>query len=277
MSREHSAGSQIRKTQSLIELPTALDSPPVRGKLRPHGDAKPLDISVTVDDDLSVHYPGGKGKTYQHVINLLPHHPVYIETHLGGGAVLRHKKPAEQSIGVDIDPSVVRLWRSTFPRVATFINADAAEFLASFRFSGNEVVYCDPPYLQELRRKRRIYRFDYTVRDHERLLDILRELPCKVLISGYESSLYRSVLKTWNTVTFTAKTHNGTRDEVLWLNFEAPENLHDFRYWGCSFRERQVVKRRMERLTKRVAQLSRQEQHYLREWLSSELERRPMC
>ena len=45
-------------------------------------------------------YPGGKGKCYQHIINVLPPHPTYIETHLGGGAVLLHKKPARMSVGV---------------------------------------------------------------------------------------------------------------------------------------------------------------------------------
>ena len=33
-------------------------------------------------------YPGGKGKTYHQIINLLPPHKTYIETHLGGGAVV---------------------------------------------------------------------------------------------------------------------------------------------------------------------------------------------
>ena len=39
-------------------------------------------------------YLGGKGQTFQKLINLMPPHDVYIETHLGGGAVIRNKKPA---------------------------------------------------------------------------------------------------------------------------------------------------------------------------------------
>ena len=34
-------------------------------------------------------YPGGKGKCYQHIINLMPMHDTYIETHLGGGEPYR--------------------------------------------------------------------------------------------------------------------------------------------------------------------------------------------
>ena len=55
-------------------------------------------------------YPGGKGKTYQHIINLMPSHDVYIETHLGSGAVMRHKKPAKKNIGIDADASVLASW-----------------------------------------------------------------------------------------------------------------------------------------------------------------------
>jgi len=33
-------------------------------------------------------YLGGKGKTYQRIINLMPPRRVYIETHLGGGGSL---------------------------------------------------------------------------------------------------------------------------------------------------------------------------------------------
>ncbi len=39
-------------------------------------------------------YPGGKGHAFTHVINQMPPHQVYIETHLGGASVLANKKPA---------------------------------------------------------------------------------------------------------------------------------------------------------------------------------------
>ena len=48
-------------------------------------------------------YPGGKNGpgVYQTLINQIPPHDTYIETHLGGGAVLRHKRPAALNIGID--------------------------------------------------------------------------------------------------------------------------------------------------------------------------------
>ena len=85
-------------------------------------------------------YPGGKGKCYQRLINLMPEHQTYIETHLGGGAVMRNKLPAKKSIGVDLDSKVIEQWRKTEPCMCELINDDALSFLSSFPFKGNELV-----------------------------------------------------------------------------------------------------------------------------------------
>ena len=76
-----------------------------------------------------MHYPGGKGKSFQHIINVLPPHDTYIETHLGGGAVLRHKAPARTTIAVEIDPVVIDRWRAESPGLASYVEADANAFL----------------------------------------------------------------------------------------------------------------------------------------------------
>lgn len=57
-------------------------------------------------------FPGGKGGAYQKLINLMPPHDVYIETHLGGGAVIRNKRPARSNLGIEIDSEVVEMWTS---------------------------------------------------------------------------------------------------------------------------------------------------------------------
>ena len=57
-------------------------------------------------------YPGGKSGAgvFQAIINRIPPHRVYIESFLGAGGILRHKRPAQISIGVDIDPAVTEAW-----------------------------------------------------------------------------------------------------------------------------------------------------------------------
>ncbi len=217
-------------------------------------------------------YPGGKGKTYHQIINLLPPHKTYIETHLGGGAVLRNKKSAaDRSLAMDRDPKVIEHWRRCFPSLASYVEADALEFLTTTHFTGEEVIYCDPPYLPCTRRRRRVYRYDYDTHDHEALLKIICCLPSRIVISGYPSELYDSELHDWSTLTFTAKAHNGIRTEKVWFNFEPPKHLHDPRYLGNNFRERQTHRRRIDRLQRRIGSLSSQEQHSLSEWLANRL------
>ena len=40
----------------------------------------------------------------QPIIAMMPPHDTYIETHLGGGAIMKRKPPALHNIGIDIDP-----------------------------------------------------------------------------------------------------------------------------------------------------------------------------
>jgi len=54
-----------------------------------------------------MNYPGGKGGVYHKLINLMPPHEIYIETHLGGGAIMRNKYPAKRNIGIEIDSQVI--------------------------------------------------------------------------------------------------------------------------------------------------------------------------
>lgn len=216
-----------------------------------------------------MHYPGGKGKCFHQVVNLLPPHRTYIESHLGGGAVLRHKRPAERSIAIDRDPRVIDLWRRRAPALAEFRVGDALEELARHTYTGEEVVYVDPPYLPTARRRKRVYRFDYSEADHEALLDLLKRLPCAIVLSGYPSPLYDRELATWSRVEFVAKAHDGLRREVLWFNFPPPVALHDTRFLGRNFREREQIRRRLHRLFQRLASLSALERAEARRFLDS--------
>lgn len=212
-------------------------------------------------------YPGGKGKTYQHVVNLMPPHSVYIETHLGGGAVMHHKRGATRSIGIDLDERVIDMWRSTPGSSIELVHGRAEDFLKNYSFTGSELVYCDPPYHPATRRKARVYRYDYSEHDHVELLEILVTLPCKVLLSGYDHPLYDAMLTGWNCRRFDAATHNGVREESLWFNFDQPTLLHDTRYLGGDFRERQNTKRRLQRLQSKVVSMDPVERSAFMQWM----------
>lgn len=211
-------------------------------------------------------YPGGKGKCFQQLINLMPPHHTYIEGYLGAGAVIKNKKPSQRTIGIDIDPTVLASWTGCTDNIE-LIEADAVSYLESFEFSNRELVYLDPPYLPSTRRKSRVYKYDYNEEQHERLLNMATNLPCLVMISGYANEMYHTHLSTWNQVKFMANSHVGLREESVWFNFEPPSILHDTSYLGSNFRERQTIKRRRERLYERIEGMDPVERHELMAWM----------
>lgn len=210
----------------------------------------------------TMRYPGGKGKSYQRIINLMPPHEVYIESHLGGGAVMRHKRPAATNIGIDIDRQVIDAWVRAGSAVCDLVCADAVEYLGQYPFQGHELIYADPPYLPETRRRKRIYRHEYGVDDHVQFLETLSSLPCKVIISGYPSHLYSHRLRGWFYQEYSGVSHAGRRTEALWANF-TPRELHDYRYVGNDFRERGRIRRKKERWCNRLRNLSHDERQAL--------------
>jgi len=44
-------------------------------------------------------------------------------------------------------------------------------------------------------------------------------------------------------------------EEVLWMNYPEPVTLHDYRYLGADFRERQRIKRKTQRWTRRLQEM----------------------
>jgi len=208
-------------------------------------------------------YPGGKNGAgvYQSIINQMPPHDVYIEPFLGSGAVLRLKRPARSTIAIERDKDVAEAFIAKHGenRSITVINGDGIQFLQHRRnWTGRELVYCDPPYLMSTRiSHRRIYRYELEEKHHIELLGTLKTLPCLVMISGYESPLYMSMLERWRVVTFQTMTRGGSpATEFLWMNFPEPTALHDYRYLGIGFRERERIKRRIQRWRSRLLAMS---------------------
>ena len=87
---------------------------------------------------------------WQSLIAMMPPHDVYIESHLGGGAIMQRKPPALRNIGIDLDGRVIESFRCDYP--VELVHGCAHRLLAGFPFRGRELVYADPPYLHEVRR-----------------------------------------------------------------------------------------------------------------------------
>jgi DNA adenine methylase len=85
--------------------------------------------------------------------------------------------------------------------------------------------YLDPPYLHQTRAAIGTYAHEMTEADHRELLDALRSVRGKVILSGYPSALYDAALAGWDREAIDVANHAAGGDakrrmtEVLWANF----------------------------------------------------------
>ena len=102
-------------------------------------------------------------------------------------------------------------------------NIDAVELIKRYD-NENTLIYCDPPYLQDIRRKN-IYAVEMDTEKHIELLAAVKNSKSKIVLSGYDSDLYNSELSEWYTDEIQTTAQMGLhRTEKLWMNF-CTENL----------------------------------------------------
>jgi DNA adenine methylase len=199
-------------------------------------------------------YNGGKNGsgTYQQIINCIPEHKYYFELFLGSGAILKNKIPADISICMDMDQEVINSLDITFCKPGCIYKCgDAISFLESssdllqliHETTGKVFIYLDPPYPFFTRvSKARLYKYELADCSHLRLLKICSILKIPVAISSYKNEMYDEHLEGWNFIEFPSMTRQGVKMECLYMNYPLPEKLHDYRYIGNTFREREKLK-----------------------------------
>lgn len=236
------------------------------------------------------HYPGGKGGdgTYQQIINYIPPHKTYVSPFAGKDAIYRNISPAGIAILNDTDPEIVTYWKHYLKSITNvkvhenFIqgsilgktdnnqdviirNNDAVTLIKKFQNSHNTFIYCDPPYPMKTRKSnRQLYAFEFADdKEHIELLEAIRHCNCDVMISTYENKLYEMYLltdhyftetnlRTWHKHSFVSQTRQGQAIETIYFNYPPPVILHDFRYLGTNYRERERIKRKVKRFQDRM-------------------------
>jgi DNA adenine methylase len=178
-------------------------------------------------------YPGGKGVSgvYHTLLRLQPPHQLYIEPFLGKSKMMRTKRPAITSIGIDVDANVTKWWkrqlrREDVPGLSVW-HGDALELLPNAIAMGGAardqtLIYADPEYLETVTTRARYpHRFGSEAK-HKRLLTMLVQLAdrgCMVMVSGYYSTLYGAMLRGWYQHGYEARLHRGVREEIVWCSF----------------------------------------------------------
>ncbi len=82
----------------------------------------------------------------QPLIAAMPPHATYIETHLGGGAIMQRKPPALRNIGIDRNARSIRAFRCAYE--VELVHGCCHRFLAS---GGHGIVQSASSFLESVR------------------------------------------------------------------------------------------------------------------------------
>ena len=194
----------------------------------------------------------------QPLIALMPPHATYLELHLGNGKIMQRKPPALRNIGIDADARAIANFSCDYP--VELVHGCCHDYLKSFDWDGTELAYADPPYVRSTRKdpQRYRYRYDYEDQDHVELLEILKSLPCQVMISGYGCELYDDLLSGWNSLALQVMNQAGVVTERVWFNF-TPDRVHWCRYAGRNFTDRQRIRRKAQNWGRRYRAMPHKE------------------
>ena len=92
------------------------------------------------------------------------------------------------------------------------------------RYGPNVLYYVDPPYLHSTRVETQGYQAEMSLDDHMILLRALQNVKGAVVLSGYQNSMYQTVLDDWSYYEYSSyaasQQGSASRVEVLWTNFK---------------------------------------------------------
>lgn len=186
---------------------------------------------------------------------MMPSHRLYLEGFGGTGVIMRRKRLARVNEIIEKDGEAAAQLRATMPAAVEVIEGDVFDYAPSRLTIPDLVAYFDPPYVMATRRSpRAIYRHEFCDVDHSRLCAIATDstVRSRILISGYAGSLYEVLLKGWRREQFSVMTRGGPAIESVWCNFDPPTELHDARFVGKNFTDRQRIKRKAARWVNRL-------------------------
>ena len=154
--------------------------------------------------------------------------------------------------------------RGNLPSIVVLKKCNALEHLQSMAsiFNFNDVViYADPPYPFSSRKSnQRLYEHEMSNRSHYDLLSLLVEmtdLKYKIAISTYDNPLYKNCLASWNKIDFSAGTRNGKAIETVYFNYSLDNGvLHDYRFLGKNFKDRERIRLKIKRWCSRLQKLN---------------------
>ena len=133
-------------------------------------------------------------------------------------------------------------------------------------------IFCDPPYVLSQRSHGKQYACELTDDQHRDLLCILTRIPevmASIMLCGYPSNVYAAV-DPWRSIAHRVPTRGGLQDEVIWMNYDEPEKLHDHQFVGSCNRARERIRRRQKNWLAQLAAMGDRERAAMVEVINAE-------
>lgn len=73
-------------------------------------------------------------------------------------------------------------------------NEDGLKIIEDYKNEKRVILFLDPPYLDETRRAKNVYELEFSKEQHERLLNLIKDAVCKIILMGYKNDLYDGIL-----------------------------------------------------------------------------------
>lgn len=99
-------------------------------------------------------------------------------------------------------------------------NEEAVAVIERYGRNPNCLLYCDPPYVHSTRTESANYFYEMSDDEHKKLAESLHSTKAMVVLSGYDSLLYRELYKDWQLIQWTTLVNGNKRTavEALWIS-----------------------------------------------------------
>lgn len=119
----------------------------------------------------------------------------------------------------------IRLFRNCTNQTEIKAGLDCTNVIKPYLRESDCLIYLDPPYLPKTRKSPKVYDKEMSFAHHEELVKMIEAADAKIILSGYDSDLYNTVLSHWNKMVIPMKLHSSgsstkrVANEVLWYNY----------------------------------------------------------
>lgn len=132
------------------------------------------------------------------------------------------------------------------------------DLVVNFTFNGSDFIFFDPPYVLSSRRSgRKYYKHEWSVSQHYQALQFISATSAMVMLTHPPCKLYFDALPHFKFIPFNYASRHGIFNDGIWVNYDISQlELATTAAVGQNAMERQMIKRKLQSLKRKIDRLS---------------------